>query len=125
MYLNTQNLVQMEYENLFIICLAITILIETFVLFFMIRIVFKFENIDTKEILFTCVFASFSTLPYLWYFLPNLVDDKLLYIFIGEISAVIIEAFIISKFLKIRMKYAIYSSFFCNLISFSIGIIFI
>lgn len=110
------------YSHSFITSFIFTILSETTVLFFLLR---KFlnitkEKISTLQILFAGFFASFATIPYVWYVFPNLTDwtrdTSLRY---SEIFAFLLEALFYRIFLKISVKNSLLISLICNSISFS------
>ncbi len=112
----------MDYEILFFKSLILTILIESIVLILFFRLIIRNENLSIYRLLSTGVIASFATLPYLWFILPNFVDQKIWYVIIGESFAVLMETFIIGVILKIKLSKSFLSSVTCNLISFLIGL---
>lgn len=111
----------MTYENQFLLALVITCLIETIVIFGIIRIFFKKEKISPGQIVFAGIFPSFATLPYLWFLLPHYLGGDA-YILIGEASVVIIETIIISQVLNLNLKKSLALSFLANLTSFVLGL---
>ena len=112
----------MDYELLFLKSLSLTIFIETLVLILFFRLVIRNENISMYRLLSAGVIASFATLPYLWFVLPNYLDEKIWYVIVGESFAVFMETFILGAILKIKLARSFFSSLACNLISFLIGI---
>lgn len=107
----------------FLKALLLTILIETIVLFILFKTIYKTLNIKSYLLLFTGVSASFLTLPYVWFVLPIFIKPTLPYMFISELSVMIIESLIIYGFLRINYKKALVVSVICNLTSFIIGLI--
>ncbi len=114
----------MEYVNAFLTAMIITILIETTVLFILQKKILKkeFEKIPLQKIIFTGIFCSFATIPYLWFVLPEILPANL-YIIVGELLIVIIEGILISQILELKIEKAIMVSALCNSISYGIGIL--
>jgi hypothetical protein len=113
----------MLYETEFLKALVQTILIETVVLFLLVKLVYKSLKIKNRLLVLTGIVASFSTLPYVWFILPLFIQTRVYYILISEISVVLIEWLIIQGFLKISYKKALFISFICNMASFLIGLL--
>ncbi len=118
----------MMYETNFLIALFLTIIIETIVLFILIKykiLISKKDalRINNYELLAAGIFASGLTLPYLWFVLPIAQLNKFWYILIGEISVVMIEAMFYKFFLRMKFKQALIISLICNLTSFLIGLL--
>lgn len=107
----------------FLKALLITIIIETLVLFLFFKTLLKKIEISKLKLLFTGIFTSVATLPYLWFVLPLFITNSLYYIVFGELSVVIIESLILLVILNIKFKTAILVSFICNLFSFVIGLL--
>lgn len=113
----------MDYEMLFLKSLLLSISIETIVLVLIYRFIFKKEEIKIGLLISTGLIATFATLPYLWFVLSDFIGQRLWYVIIGESFAVILETFIIGVILKTSLSKAFISSFVCNLISFSVGLL--
>lgn len=113
----------MDYELLFLKSLTLTVLIETAVLIVFFRLVVKIKTISIYRLLFTGFIASFATLPYLWFILPNYIEQSLWYMIIGESFAVLMETVIIGALLKIDLLKSFFCSLACNMISFFIGLV--
>ncbi|MDR2037790.1 MAG: hypothetical protein LBQ60_07700 [Bacteroidales bacterium] len=67
--------------------------------------------------------ASFATLPYLWFVLPNYIDQKIWYVVIGESFAVLMEAVIIGVILRVKLIHSFLCSIICNAASFLTGLL--
>lgn len=112
------------YTHFFIASLIFTVVVETLALLFLLRTFFHYtkDNIHTARILFSGFFASFATIPYVWYVFPNLTNwtrsDSLHY---SEIFAVILEALFYRMYLKTSIKNSLLVSLICNALSFSVG----
>lgn len=113
----------MEYELDFLRSLTLTILIESLVLIITARVLFGKNKFSFWMLILTGVITSFATLPYLWFILPLFIKSKFYYILISELSAIIVESFIIFGFLKIDLKLAFALSAICNIISYLAGLI--
>ncbi|ETA69446.1 hypothetical protein MettiDRAFT_2947 [Methanolobus tindarius DSM 2278] len=112
----------MIYEYLFLFSLFLTIIIETSVLFLLIRFYFKIDDLSNSLLLFAGIFSSFSTIPYLWFLLPQFIDSYQNLALIGEISVFLVEAVIYYFVLKVTVQRALILSFTCNLVSFIVGL---
>jgi hypothetical protein len=72
--------------------------------------------------LFAGIFSSFSTLPYLWFLLPQFIDSYTILVILGELSVFLIEAVIYYFILKVTIQRAVIISFACNIASFLTGL---
>ncbi len=117
----------MIYEQHFLLALIITVILETITLFVIIRKLFKLKEkqIKNKELVFAGFIASFSTLPYLWFIFPIIIQSSFWYVLIGEILAIIAETIIYYFILKLSIKKVLVISILCNIISFILGFIII
>ena len=111
------------YEQEFLKTLALTIAIETIVLFVLFKVFFRKIEIKNYLLLLTGIIATFATLPYLWFIIPVFIKSKLWYHAIGEISVTLIESLIIMAFLRIKYPMALFVSFVCNATSYLIGLL--
>ena len=112
----------MSYEDSFLQSLALTVFIESIVLWIMVTRIYKWE-IPLKTILFTGIIASFATLPYVWFILPVFIPIHWMYIMVAESFAVIAETFILKEVLRINIIPAFITSLVCNMVSFGIGLL--
>ena len=114
----------MLFEEKFLIALALTIIIETAVLFAVARFAFKKtkKDISDEQVLFAGFFASIATLPYLWFVLPPFVNAAH-YVWIGEALVVLAETIILRQLLKLRWREALAASIVCNAVSFAAGLL--
>ena len=113
----------MDYELIFLKSLFLTISIETVVLCLFFRLVVKIENTSLHRLVITGIIASMTTLPYLWFILPNYIDQRIWYVIIGESFAVLIEMIIIGIILRVNLLKSFLSSLTFNMISFLTGLI--
>jgi hypothetical protein len=113
----------MSYEFEFLEALALTIFIETIVMFILVKVFFTNFQIKTGLIILAGITASFATLPYLWFILPIFIKSGLYFKIVSESSAVVLESFILLGILRVGYKNALIISFVCNMTSFVIGLI--
>lgn len=115
----------MTYEYWFLLSLILTIIIETIPLFVIFRFFLKTNKneVSNSLLLFAGIFSSFSTLPYLWFILPQIIRSYNLLTVSGEISVVLIEAIVYFFVLRTNMKKSLIISLICNLISFLAGLL--
>lgn len=119
----------MPYEYKFLIALGKTSLIETTVLFLLVRLFLKINKsqISNALLLFAGFIASFTTLPYVWFIFPKFFNFNYVYCLYAanaEIFAFVCESIIYYFLLRINIKKAILLSLLCNLTSFLSGLIF-
>lgn len=114
------------YEIEFLKALLLTISIETVILFLLVKKVsfFKLSEISNPKIITVGIFASFSTLPYVWFIFPAFIFNQNLYIITSESFAIIAETIIFGMILKLKLRNAFFLSLLCNAISFTFGLIF-
>lgn len=106
---------------MFLKSLVLTLIIEMLVLYILSWIVLR-NDIKLSRVLMTGFFASFSTLPYLWFIFPYFIGDKIWYIIASELFAIVVESFIIFSMLRIKYFKSLIFSLVCNTVSFLIGI---
>ncbi len=102
----------------FWIAWIITILVETMILFLIVKICRRSWSIKNRKIIVTWILASTVTLPLLWFVLPIFFSNYWVYVIFGEILVTAIEVFIIKYSLKVERKMAMFASVICNLCSF-------
>lgn len=102
----------------FWIAWILTILIETIVLFIIVKLFRKEDQISNWRLILIWILASTITFPLLRFVLPLFVTDGTIYMVVWELAVVLIEIFIIKYWLKISRWKAIIASILCNLCSF-------
>ncbi len=105
----------------FLTALAFTIAVETIFLYALLRFFFKKHDIPTSEIFAAGVFASFSTLPYVWFVFPFIYNWPGTAAMWSEPFVFVVEAIFYKLFLKLDWKTAFVLSLICNLASYAIG----
>jgi hypothetical protein len=98
----------------------LTILLETFILFIISKIIRNEDQIPNKRIFLLWIIPTTITLPLLWFVLPLILWDGIWYILVWEFLVIAIESIIIKYWLKIQWKNAIIASAICNILSFFI-----
>lgn len=110
------------YVHRFISSLVFTDVIETIILFALVWFVFKNREISWKRIVAVGLFASFSTIPYVWFVFPYLLDwSRNTSLLASEIFAFVVEAIIYRLFLNLDWKRAFLASLACNVASYFLG----
>jgi hypothetical protein len=94
-------------------------------LWIFIRIFEKKKTFPLYILLIAGFFASFATLPYLWFVIPVFVKQPTFYVVISELFAILIESIILFGFLKVNYHKCLILSAVCNIVSFSTGLIII
>ena len=115
-----------RYEYEFLFSLIFTISIETAVLFYLIRFIFKMDKsqLSNPLLIFSGIICSMATLPYLWFIFPVFLKSRTMFMIIGEIYVALVEAVILSFLLRLEAKKALIASVACNVISFIFGLLF-
>lgn len=112
------------YSHSFITSFLLTISSETLVLFLLVRKFLKIPagEIPAKQLLFAGFFASFATLPYVWYVFPGLFDwTRAISLPYSELFVFLVEALFYRMYLEISWKKALLVSLLCNSVSFALG----
>lgn len=110
-----------NYIHNFITSLAFTVVVETLLLFLLLRLIFK-DKTGTKKVIFAGAFASFSTIPYVWFVFPYIFSWSLsTSLYYSEPFAFIVEAIFYRTFLKTRWGASLIISLTCNLASYLLG----
>ena len=104
--------------KLFLIAWIRTIIIETIILFLLAKLFWKDNKISNIRLILFWILASSITLPFLWFILPSLISNTIVYTIIGELLVTIIEVVILKYWLKISWTKAIIASAACNLCSY-------
>jgi hypothetical protein len=113
----------MTYLYNFFSALIFTVIIETITLFLLFRYYFKDKENSRGKVIFSGFFASFATIPYVWFIFPILIARSYdLYLLTAESFAFMVEAVFYRQVLKISWARAFLASFICNLISCLLGI---
>ena len=114
-----------EYHTLFLWNLGLTIVVETAVLFLLMRGFLRIGRsaIGNGLIAAVGVIASAATIPYVWFIFPYFVRTPLNYIIMAESFAVLAEIPILAIILRLPARKAFLLSFVCNMSSFGAGLV--
>ena len=112
-------------EARFLISLLVTVVVETAVLICYIRFIFKIASLQLplRRCLFAGFFASFATLPYLWFVLPAFVHSYPLLVTTGELGVFVVEAVAYIFLLGLPFRKTAVLSFTANLASIIVGLL--
>ena len=112
-----------NYEIKFLLALLDTVIIETIVMIFFVKKIYKkdMEHVSWERLIFAGVFCSFATIPYLWFIAPYFLPSKALLYPVGEIAVFLIESVMIFFIFRIKFTRALIISLSCNLASFLLG----
>jgi hypothetical protein len=110
----------MWFYKKFFIAAIITFQIEIRLLFFILKHFYKNKGVKFSTILFSGIFSSGFTLPYLWFLLPIIVTGKFT-IIIGESLVILTEAIIYKFLLPINYKKSFLLSLILNASSYFLG----
>jgi len=113
----------MLYDQKFLFFLLLTLIVEIPIAVFFVRRFYKYKEIKISKIVFAGLIASVLTLPYFWFVLPVYISSRSLYIFIGEVLIIFIEAIIYNQFLKLKLSNALIVSSVANIASIFLGLI--
>jgi hypothetical protein len=112
-------------EARFLISLLVTVAVETAVIIGCIRLIFKITSLQLplRRCLFAGFFASFATLPYLWFVLPAFVHPYPLLVTAGELGVFVVEAVAYIFLLDLPFRTTVVLSFTANLASIIVGLV--
>lgn len=101
----------------------LTVAVEALVVLVVARKIFKktANELSAQKLIGVGVFASFATLPYVWYVLPTLLQPFTLAIAVGEMFAVVVEATFYAGVLPLSRKEAVLLSVAANAASYFLG----
>lgn len=114
----------MLYEQKFSFSLFLTLIVEIPIAVFLVKYLYKYEEIKISKIVSIGFVASALTLPYFWFVLPAYISNKGAYIFSGEFVIVLIEAMIYNQLLKVKLSEAFTMSLIANIVSIFFGLAF-
>ena len=103
----------------FITAYLLTITIETTMIYYLLNRHYKVERIVKNSVI-----ASSITLPFVWFFFPNLGFSWQIFFIISETFAILIEGlFYHLEFRELGWKHAFFVSALCNLTSSITGLV--
>ena len=113
---------QVDYIHRFITSMVFTTSIETLTLVLLLAYVFKKHSSKISDVIVAGFFASFMTIPYVWFVFPYLTHwTRSTSFLVSEPTVFLIEAIFYNRYLKVNIKTAFVLSFICNLVSYFVG----
>ncbi len=110
------------FVHRFLSSLIFTDTVETIVLILLLRYLFKNRAISIGRMVAAGLYASFSTISYVWFVFPYLMNwAPTTAIIFAELFAFVVEALFYRLVLKIDWRVAFFISFVCNAISYLLG----
>lgn len=110
------------YVHRFITSMAFTMIVETAMLFIVVRLVAKEKGIATWRIIATGFLASYATIPYVWFVIPRVVEwERETSLLVSEPLIFLIEIAIYRLVLGIQWRHAVLASLVGNLASYLLG----
>ncbi|MBI5421350.1 MAG: hypothetical protein HZA35_03540 [Parcubacteria group bacterium] len=114
----------LTYARHFFSALGFSIVIETIILLWIVRGVFRIkkEGASFGRLVLVGFFATFATIPYVWYVFPVVFYDSWRKaLILSEFFAVLVEAVFYKYILGLSWKRALSVSLVCNASSFFLG----
>ncbi len=111
------------FVHRFLSSLIFTAVVETAALMLLLRFAFRSTGVRMKDALAAGLFASFMTIPYVWFVFPYLLrwPSGLHVLIAAESFAFLLEALFFRTFLKIGWGPALALSLACNILSYFLG----
>lgn len=112
-----------HYTYSFILYLIITLLVESMVVFLLLRKIIKIkkQELSDREIISATILASSLTIPYVWFVFPFLFSNFVVAILISEMLAVFVEMIFYKIYIRLSFKNAFLISLIANAASFGLG----
>ena len=109
------------FVHRFLTSLFFTDVVETLVLILLLRVLFK-NRTEISRLIFAGLYASFSTISYVWFVFPYLTNwPSSVAIGFAELFAFVTEAVLYRFVLRLDWKVAFFVSLVCNLVSYVVG----
>jgi hypothetical protein len=103
------------YVHRFIATATFTVFVETTILFFLMRYVFKNKEISSSRLLFAGLFASYATNPYVFFVFPRIATWPYnTALAVSETLVFLVEALFYHEFLKTDWRTSFILSLVCN-----------
>lgn len=120
--MRTDMILTIEKLHLFITSLVFSFVLETVVLMLVLTFVFKRTDIGYRRTLFAGAFATFATIPYVWFVFPNLgIWPATTALYASELFVTVVEATFYRFALRTTWKEALAASIAANAASFFLG----
>lgn len=110
------------FVHRFLTSLLFTDVTETIVLILLLKFVFRKHTLSLGQMIFAGLYASFSTISYVWFIFPYLTAwPTSTAVIFAEAFAFIVEAIFYRFVLRIDWKTAFLVSLVCNAVSYFLG----
>ena len=110
------------YTHHFISSLVFTIVLETIIVFLLLRYVFKNTKVSTGRMIFGGLFASFATIPYVWFVFPSLLNwSRATSLWVSEPTVFVLEAIFYRSLFQTDWKTSFILSLVANVASYVLG----
>lgn len=113
-------MISIDRTHRFLTAEAMTLFVEGLVLIFLLYFVFHRRDIPLSRLLAVSFFATFGTIPYVWFFFPYTVnwtrEESYWY---SEPFVTLMEALFYRLFIPLNMPVALAVSITCNIASFA------
>lgn len=110
------------YVHRLITSLFFTVVVETLIIYLLLKFVFKEKHLTGKQIVLAGIFASFATIPYVWFVFPNLMDwPRNVSLIYSELFVFMVEAIFYKIFFKTSWFISLFLSLIANIVSFTLG----
>lgn len=111
------------YTHNFLTSLVFTDVVETAVLFLLVRYALRNKAIATTDLIFAGLFASFATITYVWYVFPVMIPRSVIApTLVSEPFVFLVEALFYRMYLRLSWKEALMISLIANVASYLGGI---
>ncbi len=119
---HSSKMLSIDYIHRFISSLVFTAVLETLVIYILLRFLFKKKELGGKKIIFGGIFASFATIPYVWFVFPYINTwSRQTSLNWSEPFVFLVEALFYRMFFKVDIRIALFLSLVANLASYLLG----
>jgi len=115
-----------SFYNQFLFNWALTIVVETLIFIFIVRVSFKIskEKISLTRLILGGLFASSITIPWVWFVFPYFLSNSLiLAVAVGEFFAFAAETVFYWSMFEMSWRRSLIISFACNASSYILGLL--
>jgi hypothetical protein len=110
------------YYHNFVTSLVFTIVVETCVIFAILKGFLRNREVSSKRLLFAGIFVNFATVPYVWFIIPGVMSTSSANaLIISEPVVFVIEAIFYWFVLEVDLKTALLLSLVANATSYFLG----
>ena len=115
-------MITISYIHRFLTSLGFTLIVETAILFILLVLVLRRRDISYYRITLSGFFASFATIPYVWFAFPYAYTwSRETSLLVSEPFVSVVEAIFYRLYLKLGWRIAFAASLIANLASYLLG----